>query len=192
MKVVGNCVRTLRGRVLNGQRWEKDDGRKTSGMAWRVTQLGPKSTAQGAPSTTPIEPHSNVSDVSDVSAPPPRAKSGRGNKMPLKVDLTVYGTTGGIHTSDTSDTSSPPTPIEQPSTDDTDDNSPARAKSGQGNKKGGEENLTVSPPEGSTSSASSVSDVIPCARCGGTHRWNDNGVARCMACYPPPRTQGQA
>ena len=38
----------------------------------------------------------------------------------------------------------------------------------------------------STSSTSSTSP--PCAVCGGTDRWNDHGIPRCVACYPPQKT----
>jgi hypothetical protein len=35
--------------------------------------------------------------------------------------------------------------------------------------------------------AEKQSNVISCAICGGTDRWDDNGVHRCRVCYPPDR-----
>jgi hypothetical protein len=31
--------------------------------------------------------------------------------------------------------------------------------------------------------------VLPCAVCGGVVRWNDQGVLRCVACWPTPLTR---
>jgi hypothetical protein len=32
-------------------------------------------------------------------------------------------------------------------------------------------------------------EVLPCARCGGTDRWQDRGVARCRGCAPAPQAR---
>jgi predicted P-loop ATPase len=39
---------------------------------------------------------------------------------------------------------------------------------------------------GTASVSGPAPDILPCAVCGETDRWDDAGVSRCRACYPPP------